>query len=156
MKFTIELKHDTAHRTWKRLSVVTLSTEALKPQDYLQQYAIDNQMNPDQLAYRVLEIDSSMIGTSKFTRIVEEKESAATINRDDDDQTLLHVYAPGEKFVAIINKQSKLADGYCAEEPWLLLHNTGRTDRFARQSEAKEEAMKSWGKCRFERHAKTK
>ena len=55
----------------------------------------------------------------------------------------------GDNFVAMISKQSKLALGYCKEEPWLLLHNTGRTDRFATKKEAREEAMKSWPAVTF-------
>lgn len=54
------------------------------------------------------------------------------------------------KFVAQINLQSKSADTYCAEEPWLLLHNTGRVDRFPLQRDAKAEVRKTWGKCKFE------
>lgn len=48
-----------------------------------------------------------------------------------------------------INQQDKLAAGYVKEEPWLLLHRTGRTDRFATLKEALEEAKKSWAKCSF-------
>lgn len=53
--------------------------------------------------------------------------------------------------VAYINKQHKLADGYRAHEPWLLLHVPGRVDRFAKQAEAKEEAKKTWPGCSFHR-----
>ena len=57
------------------------------------------------------------------------------------------------KFLAQIVLQPKSADSYRAEEPWLLLHNTGRTDRFSLQREAKDEARKSWPRCRFEKPA---
>lgn len=52
--------------------------------------------------------------------------------------------------VAAINRMSKAADGYTPETPWLLLHNTGRVDRFATQREAKEEARKSYPRVTFE------
>lgn len=55
------------------------------------------------------------------------------------------------EFVAMINKQPKLAQGYRPEEPWLLLYKTGRTERFPTQREAKLEARKSWINCRFEK-----
>lgn len=54
-----------------------------------------------------------------------------------------------DKFVAMISKQSKCADGYRADEPWLLLHNTGRTDRFETLTQARNEAMKSWPAVTF-------
>ena len=66
------------------------------------------------------------------------------------------IYTGAGTFVAQICKQHKLAQGYLAEVPWLLLHNTGRIDRFAAQREAKDEAVKSYGKCRFERKARPK
>ncbi|WP_075588162.1 hypothetical protein [Rhodoferax antarcticus] len=61
----------------------------------------------------------------------------------------LFIYNISGAFVAQIVKQSKLAFGYRPHEPWLLLYNSGRTERFAQQSEAKTEARKSWSKCRF-------
>lgn len=63
----------------------------------------------------------------------------------------LFVYDQSGAFVAQIAKQPKLAEGFNPDEPWLLLYNTGRTERFGLQSEAKDEARKSWGSCRFSR-----
>jgi hypothetical protein len=63
----------------------------------------------------------------------------------------LFVYDKSGAFVAQIGKQPKLADGFNPNEPWLLLHKTGRIERFGLQSEAKAEARKSWGSCRFSR-----
>lgn len=82
-RFSIEIKHDTQHRKWRRLSVITLSPKALDGDAYRDQFACDNQMNPDQLAWRILEIDMALVGrdSSTFIRIVEMKESAATENR---------------------------------------------------------------------------
>ena len=62
---------------------------------------------------------------------------------------MIHVYDRDNQYVASINQQDKLAAGYVKEEPWLLLHRTGRTDRFTTQKEAREEAKKSWAKCSF-------
>jgi hypothetical protein len=63
---------------------------------------------------------------------------------------MIHVYInKGTKHVAMINRQSRGADNFNAAEPWLLLHDTGRTDRFASCKEAKEEALKSYAPLRF-------
>jgi hypothetical protein len=59
---------------------------------------------------------------------------------------MLHVYTSG-KHVAMINRQHKGADGFIKETPWLLLRNSGRIDRFATMSEAREEAKKSWSRA---------
>lgn len=53
--------------------------------------------------------------------------------------------------VAEIVLQPRIADTYRAHEPWLLLWNSGRIDRFAHQREAKAEARKSWPRCQFQR-----
>lgn len=63
---------------------------------------------------------------------------------------MLHVYSQGA-FVAMIEKQSKLADYATPETPWLLLHNTGRIDRFTTQGEARDEARKAWPRVTFSR-----
>lgn len=55
----------------------------------------------------------------------------------------------GAKLVAQINKQHKAADSYRALEPWLLLHLTGRVDRFGTYSEARDEALKSYPGARI-------
>jgi hypothetical protein len=65
---------------------------------------------------------------------------------------MLHVYAQG-KFVAMINKQSRCADGFDPEVPWLLLYNSGRVERCATQAEARDEALKSWSGVTFKRAA---
>lgn len=54
-----------------------------------------------------------------------------------------------DKFVAMISKQSKDSPNYNREEPWLLLHNTGRTDRFESFQAAREEAIKSFPAVTF-------
>lgn len=61
------------------------------------------------------------------------------------------IFTFGGQFVAQINKQPKLAPGFQEHEPWLLLHNSGRIERFASHQDAKDEARKSWPKCRLER-----
>lgn len=63
---------------------------------------------------------------------------------------MTHVYLLGAH-VASINKQHPGADGFRASEPWLLLHRTGRTDRFATKREACAEARKHWGRVQFKR-----
>lgn len=82
-RFCIEIKHDTKHRKWRRLSVVSLSPHALDGDAYRDQFARDNQMNPDQLAWRIQEIDRSMVGddSASFIRTHQMKASAATVNR---------------------------------------------------------------------------
>lgn len=82
-RFCIEIKHDTKHKKWRRLSVITLSPEALDGDAYRDQFARDNQMNPDQLAWRILEVDPKTVGVNDgcFIRVVSEKKSAASANR---------------------------------------------------------------------------
>ena len=63
----------------------------------------------------------------------------------------IHVYEHG-RHRAMISKQSKGADNYAPAEPWLLLHNTGRTDRFETQSQARSEARKSYAGSTFSRN----
>lgn len=84
-RFCIEIKHDTKHKKWRRLSVITLSPEALDGDAYRDQFARDNQMNPDQVAWRILEVDSKTVGVNDgcFIRVVSHKESAATANRPE-------------------------------------------------------------------------
>lgn len=85
MPFAIHLKHDTAHKTWKPLSVVMLQSEPLVKDlpDYIVQYAADHQMNPQLIAGRVVELTSSQIGgkVEIYTRIVHQRDSDATANR---------------------------------------------------------------------------
>ncbi len=86
MPFTIQIKHDTAHRTWKCLSVVSIAPDRLinEAPAYAVQYADEHAMNPDQVGCRVLEIDSSQIGQrtlSSFRRVVFTRVSAASANR---------------------------------------------------------------------------
>lgn len=96
MPFTIDLKHDTQQRTWKRLSIVTIAPNPLECDlvAHIEQYARDNQMNPDQIAGRVVEIDQSQIGSnaSGFKRVVLTRESNAMANRPasaaDDQQAI--------------------------------------------------------------------
>lgn len=62
--------------------------------------------------------------------------------------TTLHLHQSGAH-QAMIVKQPKGADTYRAEEPWMLLYDTGRIERFATQAEAKAEARKHWGAVVF-------
>lgn len=74
---------------------------------------------------------------------------------ETDHPADLYVYsgktAADRKFVAIIRKQKSVEDSYRAEEPWVLLHNSGRVDRFEHQAEAREEAEKTYGVIRCSR-----
>lgn len=83
MPFALEVKHDTRHRAWKRLSVIALQADALisDVDAYLAQYAADNQMNPDMVGIRVVEITSDAIGQSKIKgKVVHLRESNAVAN----------------------------------------------------------------------------
>ena len=84
-RYCVEIKHDIKHKKWRRLSVVTLSPDALDGRAYRDQFAIDNQMNPEQLAWRILEIDSMTVGIKDdgFIRIVSKMVSNATANRPE-------------------------------------------------------------------------
>lgn len=64
---------------------------------------------------------------------------------------MLHVYAKGA-LVASINRQHKGADTYRASEPWLLLHKSGRVDRFETLAAAKDDVRKLWAPVQF-KHA---
>lgn len=90
MPYAIDLKHDSAHRTWKRLSVMALKPERLiaESDQYAEQYAAFNQMNGDQIAVRVVEISSSQIGSAKpdFVSVVYSRESNASANRPQKRQ----------------------------------------------------------------------
>ncbi|RTL34271.1 MAG: hypothetical protein EKK53_26645 [Burkholderiales bacterium] len=63
---------------------------------------------------------------------------------------MIYVYSRRD-FVATINKQHPAAPGHRAEEPWLLLHNTGRVDRFETAGEARREAQKSYVDVSFKK-----
>lgn len=65
---------------------------------------------------------------------------------------MLEVVHDGQT-VAYINRQSKAADGYIKETPWLLLYVSGRVSRFETRSEARDEAMKQWAGVKFKRVA---
>lgn len=64
---------------------------------------------------------------------------------------MLHVHTAG-RHVASISKQHPGAEGYRADEPWLLLHVDGRVRRFGTQRMARDEAMKLWAPCSFTRN----
>lgn len=86
MPFVIQVKHDTAHRKWKCLSVVSIAPDRLVEDAPVHaiQFAAEHSMNPDQVACRVVEIDSSQIGArtlSSYRRIIFSRSSAATANR---------------------------------------------------------------------------
>lgn len=55
-----------------------------------------------------------------------------------------YLYVAGE-FVAMIALPPRCADAYVPEEPWCLLHNSGRVDRFVSRKDAREEAIKTYG-----------
>ena len=55
-----------------------------------------------------------------------------------------YLYVAGE-FVAMLALPPKCADAYVPEEPWCLLHNSGRVDRFETCKQAREEAIKAYG-----------
>lgn len=82
MPFAIELKHETDHRTWKRLSVSAPASQGLIADlgQYAAQYASDRQMNASQLAARVVEFDRS--NPKEVLSIVHERESDAKANSD--------------------------------------------------------------------------
>jgi hypothetical protein len=63
---------------------------------------------------------------------------------------MLNVYMR-DQHVAMINQQSKAADGYRADVPWLLLLNDGRVLRYGSQAKAKDEARKRWAPVTFKR-----
>lgn len=85
MKLHFEVKHDTHHRTWHRMSF-TMHNDMAKAENrsklaliavqHMEQYAIDHQMNPHQLAVRV--VDSNDI-TLYYRR------SNAELNRPGKD-----------------------------------------------------------------------
>jgi hypothetical protein len=54
---------------------------------------------------------------------------------------MLHVYSMGA-YVASINKNNPIADSFDPANPWLLLHKSGRVDRFHSLSAARDDARK--------------
>ena len=50
----VEVKHDTKHRKWHRLSVSMKEPLSSVASLYADQYAIDNQMNKDCIAYALV------------------------------------------------------------------------------------------------------
>ena len=54
MKWNIEIKHDTRHRKWHRLSVSMKEPWSTAGRLHACQWAIDNQANPDQVAFRLV------------------------------------------------------------------------------------------------------
>lgn len=63
---------------------------------------------------------------------------------------MLNVYSKGQH-IAAINKAHKCSDNYAPMYPWLLLHNTGRVDRFCTLSEARNDALKLAPAVKFSR-----
>lgn len=55
------------------------------------------------------------------------------------------------RHVATIVKLPKCADGYDSSVPWALIHNNGKTRRFATAADARDEAMKVYPACKFKR-----
>lgn len=72
----VEIKHDTAHRKWHRLSVsynrlALIEAVIIAAHKHLLQYAVDYQMNPGMLAVRIVDLN----GLELWRR-----ESDATVN----------------------------------------------------------------------------
>lgn len=79
MSFALEIKHTPKHRRWHRLSVTALAPVPLI-QDaplYRDQYAVDHQMNADQLTIRVIELADDRV---KVAREVHRILSSASMN----------------------------------------------------------------------------
>jgi hypothetical protein len=74
-RYGIEVKHDTKHRKWHRLSVSMKEPWHSEASMHAEQYAIDNQMNKHQIACRLVNMDTGDIYATML--------SNATINRDN-------------------------------------------------------------------------
>lgn len=72
--FYYEVKHDTMHKVWRKLSLTTrVALPEFQASQYAKQYAQDNQMNPHCISIRCVH--------SSFDRIEYTINSNATINR---------------------------------------------------------------------------
>ena len=75
MSYHIQVKHDTMHRKWHKLSVSCKDHAALEKDLtlYLMQYASDNQMNWHQLASQVIDhngvVMSTRVSNATFNRL---------------------------------------------------------------------------------------
>lgn len=80
--FALELKESIAGAKWRRLSLTTISPEAIQVVEYVIQFAKDNQLNPDVVEARIVEIEAHQIGTKDkgFIRVVSHHPSAAQVN----------------------------------------------------------------------------
>lgn len=55
MPYAIEIKHDTRHRKWHRLSVSILEPLSSVGAQYAEQWCVDNQANPHQVAFALVD-----------------------------------------------------------------------------------------------------
>jgi hypothetical protein len=60
------------------------------------------------------------------------------------------VYSSG-KFVASIIKGDKNNCNFNPLEPWAVLHNTGRIDKFYSQRDARDECFKTYSDAKFKK-----
>ena len=85
MPYVIDVKKDGAQGKWKRLSVLAIAPDRLIDDlaPHMEQYAIEKQLNPDLISGRVVQIESSQIGSKEitFTRLMHLRESNATMNK---------------------------------------------------------------------------
>lgn len=72
-RYGVEVKHDTKHRKWHRLSVSMKEPWHFEASMHAEQYALGNQMNKHQIACRLVDLDTGSI----FATMV----SNATANR---------------------------------------------------------------------------
>ena len=97
-RFAVEIKHDVKDKDWSRLSVHALKPDSLDGSGYARKYAIDNQSNPDMVAWRIVAIDAADIGDrhSAILRVVQEQKSRAFQN-SGVEQSAAQVAAPAIK-----------------------------------------------------------
>ncbi len=62
----------------------------------------------------------------------------------------MNVFINGRHVAAIV-KLHKCADRYDSSMPWVLIHNNGKTRRFATAADARDEAMKVYPACKLKR-----
>lgn len=62
----------------------------------------------------------------------------------------MNVFINGRHVAAIV-KLPKCADMYDTGMPWAILHNDGKTRRFATAADARDEVMKVYPACKLKR-----
>lgn len=58
MAWQVEIKHDTRHRKWHKLSVRLLEPISAVASLYASQWAVENQANPHQIAFALVNTES--------------------------------------------------------------------------------------------------